>query len=182
MATKFPSARGAQGDHRRRPCARPGDAVLRRRQLFLSADQVLSKISPNVSVWAVEPTRIARGVSRLTGEPHYDAALRRHRAAGHGVPFYGLRHASSSCRSSRDRCRLIAEACREVPKTSKELVPVCSTSTHSTCTRWDSRRRTDRPCQLHAGRRASDRSGSRRRAPLQDNVTRSALLIKPNPL
>lgn len=29
--------------------------------IFLSADQVLSKISPNVSVWAVEPRRIRSG-------------------------------------------------------------------------------------------------------------------------
>ena len=30
-------------------------------KLFLSADQVLSKISPNVSVWAVEPDQNSLG-------------------------------------------------------------------------------------------------------------------------
>jgi len=61
-------------------------------KLFLSADQVLSKISPNVSVWAVEPDQnFARRISGLIGEPHHHAALRRNRAAGHGVPFYGMK-------------------------------------------------------------------------------------------
>jgi hypothetical protein len=44
---------------------------------------------------------------------------------GHGVPFYGLKtRIKQLADHHEDRCRLIAEACREVPQTSKELVPV----------------------------------------------------------
>ena len=42
---------------RRRPCAGTGDALVREEKIFLAADQVLAKISPNVSVWAVDPRR-----------------------------------------------------------------------------------------------------------------------------
>ncbi len=49
-------SRHVQSAYRRRPLTRPGDALLRRPTTFsCPADQVLSKISPNVSVWAVEP-------------------------------------------------------------------------------------------------------------------------------
>src|SRR5205814_8826630 len=44
---------------------------------------------------------------------------------GHGVPFYGLKtRIKQLADHHEDRCRLIAEACRETAKTSKELVPV----------------------------------------------------------
>ena len=95
-------------------------------KLFLSADQVLSKISPNVSVWAVEPDQNSLGeylasLASLTTTLPYDVMV----LPGHGVPFYGLKtRIKQLADHHEDRCRLIAEACREVPQTSKELVPV----------------------------------------------------------
>jgi glyoxylase-like metal-dependent hydrolase (beta-lactamase superfamily II) len=95
-------------------------------KLFLSADQVLSKISPNVSVWAVEPDQNSLGeylasLASLTTTLPYDVIV----LPGHGVPFYGLKtRIKQLADHHEDRCRLIAEACRETSKTSKELVPV----------------------------------------------------------
>jgi glyoxylase-like metal-dependent hydrolase (beta-lactamase superfamily II) len=95
-------------------------------KLFLSADQVLSKISPNVSVWAVEPEQNSLGeylasLASLTTTLPYDVMV----LPGHGVPFYGLKtRIKQLADHHEDRCRLIAEACRTVPQTSKELVPV----------------------------------------------------------
>src|SRR6201992_1428288 len=61
-------------------------------KLFLSADQVLSKISPNVSVWAVEPEQNSLGeylasLASLTTTLPNDLLV----LPGHGVPFYGLK-------------------------------------------------------------------------------------------
>ncbi|HVV40013.1 MAG TPA: MBL fold metallo-hydrolase [Nitrobacter sp.] len=95
-------------------------------KLFLSADQVLSKISPNVSVWAVEPEQNSLGeylasLASLTTTLPYDVLV----LPGHGVPFYGLKiRIKQLADHHEERCGLIAEACRAAPKTSKELVPV----------------------------------------------------------
>lgn len=95
-------------------------------KLFLSADQVLSRISPNVSVWAVEPDQNALGeylasLASLTTTLPYDVMV----LPGHGVPFYGLKtRIKQLADHHEDRCRLIAENCRETPRTSRELVPV----------------------------------------------------------
>jgi glyoxylase-like metal-dependent hydrolase (beta-lactamase superfamily II) len=95
-------------------------------KLFLSADQVLSKISPNVSVWAVEPDQNSLGeylasLASLTTTLPYDLLV----LPGHGVPFYGLKtRIKQLADHHEERCRLIAEACRETSQTSKELVPV----------------------------------------------------------
>ena len=58
-------------------------------KLFLSADQVLSKISPNVSVWAMEPDANSLGLyiaslQRLARDIPDDVLV----LPGHGVPFY----------------------------------------------------------------------------------------------
>ena len=95
-------------------------------KLFLSADQVLSKISPNVSVWAVEPDQNSLGeylasLASLTTTLPYDVLV----LPGHGVPFYGLKtRIKQLADHHEERCGLIADACREIPQTSKELVPV----------------------------------------------------------
>jgi glyoxylase-like metal-dependent hydrolase (beta-lactamase superfamily II) len=95
-------------------------------KLFLSADQVLSKISPNVSVWAVEPEQNSLGeylasLASLTTTLPYDVIV----LPGHGVPFYGLKtRIKQLADHHEERCRLIADACRETSKTSRELVPV----------------------------------------------------------
>ncbi|MBR0899553.1 MBL fold metallo-hydrolase [Bradyrhizobium tropiciagri] len=95
-------------------------------KLFLSADQVLSKISPNVSVWAVEPEQNSLGeylasLASLTTTLPYDVMV----LPGHGVPFYGLKtRIKQLADHHEERCRLIADACRQVPQTSRQLVPV----------------------------------------------------------
>ncbi|MBN8972346.1 MAG: MBL fold metallo-hydrolase [Xanthobacteraceae bacterium] len=95
-------------------------------KLFLSADQVLSKISPNVSVWAVEPDQNSLGeylasLASLTTTLPYDALV----LPGHGVPFFGLKtRIKQLADHHEERCGMIAAACRESPKTSAELVPV----------------------------------------------------------
>jgi glyoxylase-like metal-dependent hydrolase (beta-lactamase superfamily II) len=95
-------------------------------KLFLSADQVLSKISPNVSVWAVEPDRNSLGeylnsLAGLTAALPDDVLV----LPGHGVPFYGLKTRIKQLADHHaERCGLIADACRETPKSTKALVPV----------------------------------------------------------
>lgn len=95
-------------------------------KLFLSADQVLSKISPNVSVWAVEPDQNSLGeylasLASLTTTLPYDALV----LPGHGVPFFGLKtRIKQLADHHEERCGMIAAACRESPKTSAELVPM----------------------------------------------------------
>lgn len=95
-------------------------------RLFLSADQVLSKISPNVSVWAHEPDENALGsylhsLKQLSATLPDDVLV----LPGHGVPFYGVKtRIKQLADHHEERCGLIANACRERPMNSAELVPV----------------------------------------------------------
>src|SRR6202163_2952957 len=95
-------------------------------KLFLSADQVLSKISPNVSVWAVEPDQNSLGeylasLASLTTSLPYDRLVLR----GCSVLSDGLKtRIKQLADHHEERCGLIANACRHASKTSKELVPV----------------------------------------------------------
>jgi glyoxylase-like metal-dependent hydrolase (beta-lactamase superfamily II) len=93
--------------------------------LFLAADQVIARISPNVSVHAMEPDLDALGI--------YLRSLRAVREAvpagvlvlpGHGLPFHGL-HAriDELIEHHGQRCELIAVACRDRPLSVAELVP-----------------------------------------------------------
>ena len=94
--------------------------------LFFAADQVIARISPNVSVHAMEPEADALGDYLRSL-----AALRRDVAAealvlpGHGLPFVGL-HAriDALVRHHAERCGIIAEACRAAPRTAADLVPI----------------------------------------------------------
>lgn len=94
--------------------------------IFLSADQVLSKISPNVSVWAVEPNANSLGeyltsLAELNGILPDDVLV----LPGHGIPFYGVKtRIKQLADHHEDRCQLIAKTCADAPKTSAELVPV----------------------------------------------------------
>ena len=107
-------------------------------KLFLSADQVLSKISPNVSVWAVEPDQNSLGeylasLASLTTTLPYDVLV----LPGHGVPFYGLKtRIKQLADHHEERCGLIADACRKSRKRRRNWCRSCSTSTCWTCTRW----------------------------------------------
>jgi glyoxylase-like metal-dependent hydrolase (beta-lactamase superfamily II) len=95
-------------------------------KLFLSADQVLSKISPNVSVWAHEPDENSLGaylhsLKRIADMLPDDVLV----LPGHGVPFYGLQIRTTQLSDHHEeRCQMIAAACRDTAKTSAELVPV----------------------------------------------------------
>lgn len=95
-------------------------------RLFLPADQVLARISPNISVHAYEPD----------GDPLGDylaslAALRATvpddvlAAPTHNLPFYGLHQRIDELAAHHDqRCGLIVEACRTRPHSATDLLPV----------------------------------------------------------
>lgn len=93
--------------------------------LLLAADQVMAKISPNVSVWAVEPDGdplglYLRSLATLERDLPEDTLV----LPGHRLPFYGLHQ---RCRElaghHRERCDLIAGATRDQARTVAELVP-----------------------------------------------------------
>jgi glyoxylase-like metal-dependent hydrolase (beta-lactamase superfamily II) len=94
--------------------------------LFLAADQVLAKISPNVSVWAVDPFGdplglYLRSLRSLKREVGADALV----LPGHQLAFYGL-HAriDQLIEHHSTRCNLILQACRQEAHSAAELVPV----------------------------------------------------------
>lgn len=95
-------------------------------KLLFAADQVLSKISPNVSVWAVDPNGdplglYLRSLARLSSEIPEDVIV----LPGHQLPFYGLhRRISQLAEHHEQRCQLIADACRQSPSSATDLVPV----------------------------------------------------------
>lgn len=93
-------------------------------KLFFAADQVIAKISPNVSVHAMEPEADALGIYLRSL-----AAIRAHVAPdvlvlpGHGLPFHGL-HARIDALlvHHAGRCGIIAESCRSMPLSVAELI------------------------------------------------------------
>jgi glyoxylase-like metal-dependent hydrolase (beta-lactamase superfamily II) len=95
-------------------------------RLFLSADQVIARISPNVSVHPMEPDLDALGI--------YLESLRAIKASvdpdvlvlpGHGLPFHGLHgRVDELIAHHGQRCAEIAVACREQPLSVAEIVPV----------------------------------------------------------
>lgn len=95
-------------------------------KLFLSADQVLAKISPNVSVWAVEPEGdplglYLRSLTALRTTLVPDTLV----LPGHQLPFYGLHtRIDELIEHHKRRCAAIATACRNAPKSAAEIVPV----------------------------------------------------------
>jgi glyoxylase-like metal-dependent hydrolase (beta-lactamase superfamily II) len=94
--------------------------------LFLSADQVLTRISPNISVDAMEPEANPLGA--------YLASLASLRQAipadalvlpGHHVPFTGLHvRVDELAAHHAERCGMIADACAIAPRSAADLVPV----------------------------------------------------------
>jgi glyoxylase-like metal-dependent hydrolase (beta-lactamase superfamily II) len=95
-------------------------------RVFLAADQVLAKITPNVSVWAVDPEGdplglYIRSLGELKARVPEDALV----LPGHQLPFYGLHVRSEQLIAHHEaRCALIAEAARAEPRSAAELVPV----------------------------------------------------------
>lgn len=94
-------------------------------RILLAADQVIAKISPNISVWAVDPDGdplglYLRSLAALERDLPQDTLV----LAGHQLPFIGL-HARCQELAAHHlhRCDLIAEACSSGPKTVADLVP-----------------------------------------------------------
>jgi len=95
-------------------------------QLLFAADQVIEKISPNISVFAIE----------AGGDPlgHFLRSLRFLRAQipadvfvlpGHRRPFYGLhRRCEELEEHHQERCDLIRVACARGPQSVADLVPL----------------------------------------------------------
>ena len=97
--------------------------------LFLSADQVLPRISPNVSVYARDPQGdplgiFLRSLRSLKARIPADALV----LPGHDLPFYGL-HArvDAMLAHHEERCGEVVEACRAAPRSAAELVPIVFT-------------------------------------------------------
>ena len=90
------------------------------------ADQVLARISPNVSVWAVDPEGdplgiYLRSLERLEAELAEDTLV----LPGHNLPFHGLHiRIGELKRHHEERCAAIERACRTAPRSASELVPV----------------------------------------------------------
>jgi glyoxylase-like metal-dependent hydrolase (beta-lactamase superfamily II) len=93
--------------------------------LFLCADQVLARISPNISVQAMDPEGdplgiYLRSLAALKRDIPADALV----LPGHNLPFVGLHARIDELRAHHEaRCRAIEEACRQAPCTTAELVP-----------------------------------------------------------
>ncbi len=94
--------------------------------LFFPADQVLLRISPNISVASMEPDANPLGeylasLAALGRAVPGDALV----LPGHGVPFTGL-HArlGELAEHHAGRCALISAAARAKPLTAAELLPV----------------------------------------------------------
>ena len=96
-------------------------------KLFLAADQVLAKISPNVSVWAVDPIGDPLGLYLRSLNDAANAICRRTRWC---CPAISCRStdctsaATSSIAHHETRCAAIDDACRAAPRSAAELVPV----------------------------------------------------------
>lgn len=94
-------------------------------KLFFAADQVIARISPNVSVHAMEPNLDALGI--------YLASLKSLRATvsadvlvlpGHGLPFYGLHTRIDELIHHHGlRCGEIAVACQDRALTVAQILP-----------------------------------------------------------
>lgn len=95
-------------------------------KLFLSADQVLAKISPNISVWAVEPDGnplglYLRSLKSLRATLPEDAFV----LPGHQLPFYRAHVRIDELINHHElRCAAIAKACASAPHSAADLVPV----------------------------------------------------------
>lgn len=95
-------------------------------KLLFAADQVLAKITPNVSVWPVDPDGDPLGLylkslQGLKADVPDDVLV----VPGHQLPFYGLHTRCDELASHHEmRCSAILKACQSVPLSAAELVPV----------------------------------------------------------
>lgn len=93
--------------------------------IFLAADQVLARISPNISVWPTDPAAdplaaYRASLAALRGQVP-DAVLA---LPAHNLPFYGLHPRIAALEHHHDaRCDDILAACAR-PMTTAEVLPV----------------------------------------------------------
>ncbi len=94
--------------------------------LLIAGDQILAKISPNVSVEAMEPDGdplgiYLRSLERMKARLPEDVLV----LPGHNLPFVGLHTRADELIAHHEaRCMAIVEACTAAPQTAAELVPV----------------------------------------------------------
>ena len=99
--------------------------LCRAERLFLAADQVLARISPNVSVWPTEPNsdplaNYLRSLGELRDRIPDDVFA----MPAHNLPFYGLHTRIDALRTHHEhRCNDIIAACSR-PLTTSEVLPV----------------------------------------------------------
>ena len=95
-------------------------------KIFLSADQVLPEISPNISVGALQPGADPLGdflqsLKQIKGEVTDDVTV----LPGHRMPFSGLHTRIDQLVSHHEaRCAALIDGCRGAPLTGIELVPI----------------------------------------------------------
>jgi glyoxylase-like metal-dependent hydrolase (beta-lactamase superfamily II) len=94
-------------------------------RLFFAADQVIARISPNVSVHAMEPEADALGIYLRSLHAIRDTVGAEVLVLpGHGLPFHGLHTRIEELTTHHaGRCAVIAAACRAAPLSAAELVP-----------------------------------------------------------
>jgi glyoxylase-like metal-dependent hydrolase (beta-lactamase superfamily II) len=98
----------------------------RAENFIICADQVLARISPNISVQAMDPEGdplgiYLRSLASLKRELRPDVLV----LPGHNLPFVGLPARIDELAAHHEaRCRAIEEACRRAPQTAADLVPV----------------------------------------------------------
>jgi len=94
-------------------------------KLFFAADQVIARISPNVSVHPVEPDEDPLGtylsdLKQLRASVPHDVLV----LPGHGLPFHGLHtRIDELIEHHALRCGRIADVCRDAPLSAADLVP-----------------------------------------------------------
>jgi glyoxylase-like metal-dependent hydrolase (beta-lactamase superfamily II) len=95
-------------------------------RLFFAADQVLAKITPNVSVWPVDPEGDPLGLylkslQSIKMSVPDDVLV----VPGHQLPFHGLHARCDELAIHHEtRCSLILDACQSAPRSAADLVPV----------------------------------------------------------
>ena len=95
-------------------------------RLLLCADQVLARISPNISVMAMDPEGDPLGIFlRSLADLRRGVAANTLVLPGHNLPFHGLHDRIGELEAHHaGRCAAIEVACRERGWTVAELVPV----------------------------------------------------------
>ncbi|MGG5818986.1 MBL fold metallo-hydrolase [Falsiroseomonas sp. HW251] len=95
-------------------------------RLLLAADQIMVRISPNISVQAMDPDGDPLGIYiRSLAALKRDVAEDTLILPGHHQPFIGLHRRADELLAHHDaRCEAILQACRDAPRTAAALVPV----------------------------------------------------------